>query len=69
MIHPLWLSKDWKNAGEEDIISALLNAPQHLDPEDMVQIQRHHPQAKTKYLNLFHSGQIPHWCKIINHIS
>lgn len=38
MIHPLWLSSDWKNATEEEVILALFNAPQHLDPKDMVQI-------------------------------
>ena len=68
MAHYLWGSNQWENATEEQVISALFDAPFFPDPSDMGQIKKFHPVAKANYLNLFYSGKIPDFVKTINKI-
>ena len=66
MIHKLWQTGKWKEASEEEVIMALFDTPQHIPPEDVWAIRTYHPEAKTKYLNLFYEGRIPKSVKEIN---
>ena len=68
MTHELWRSRTWSTASEEEVIQALFNAPEFLDLRDMAELQRCHPQAKQKYLNLFYEGQIPKSVKKLHRI-
>jgi hypothetical protein len=57
--HELWATHQWAQSSEEQAIQALFDAPEFIDPRDMAELNRCHPQAKTKYLNLYYEGQIP----------
>jgi len=60
MAHELWTTHNWDKASEEEVIQALLNAPpDFINPSDVADIQRYHPQAKHTYLNMFYRGEIP----------
>lgn len=68
MTHELWETHKWATATEEQVIQALFNAPEFIDPRDMSEIQRQHPSAKQKYLNMFYSGQIPQSVKKLHNL-
>jgi hypothetical protein len=59
MVHALWESHEWKSATEEQIIQALFNAPQFINPFDMEEIKRINPAAIRKYQVLFYGGTVP----------
>ena len=52
MAHILWTTKDWKNATEEQVLSALFNLPDKTPPEDAAQIKRLFPGIQAKFLGL-----------------
>lgn len=58
-IHELWTTHNWENASQEEVIQALFHAPSFPNPFDVSAIQKFHPGAKAKYLNLFYQGEIP----------
>lgn len=68
MPHKLWNTHEWSTATEEQVIQALFDAPEFIYPFDMSEIQLHHPMAKSRYLNLFYSGQIPQEIKKLHKI-
>lgn len=68
-MHKLWNTQQWETANESEVIAALFNPPPFIDPADMGEINRHHPTAKSKYLNLYyHNGGIPKIVRKINQV-
>ncbi|NJO93284.1 MAG: hypothetical protein HC820_00995 [Hydrococcus sp. RM1_1_31] len=68
MPHQLWETHQWEIAKEEAVVAALFDAPQSANPLDFRDIDRYHPTAKAKYLNLFYGGQIPSAIKKLHKI-
>ena len=58
-MNQLWNTHDWEQATLEEVIAALFDTPSLIDPKDMAQIDRYHPQAKDIFLRLFYKGEIP----------
>lgn len=68
MVHKLWQTHKWETATTEEVVAALFDDPRPANPADFAKIQRYHPQAKSIYLNLYYSGQMPECVKKINKI-
>jgi hypothetical protein len=63
MVHPLWDSHEWESAANEQILSALFNAPAHIHPFDMGWIRKNKPALLRQYQQLFYSGDIPKYAR------
>jgi hypothetical protein len=68
MVHKLWETHEWETAATEEVVAALFDDPRPTNPRDFREIEKHHSQAKSIYLNLFYSGQIPGYVKKINEL-